>query len=105
MKGKKSYGGFDYPAYSELDLYIDNDYETYQRRQWLKENYKKKWNKGKFDFKKAQIGVERNVVSQGARKYTREFGGNSRTMFLPKVRKAVAKAQLRKIMEDIRGGY
>lgn len=95
---------FDINAYRELDLYTDNTYPIYQRKSALIDNYKKKLAKGKFNMAKAEKGVLNLVVTPSARSYTKEFGGNSRTMFGSDVRKAVAKRHTRDIFRGINSG-
>jgi hypothetical protein len=100
---RKNNKGYDKAAHSELSLFIDNDYPTYQKEQALVKNYKKKMIKGKFDMKKAEKGVFNLLVVPSARKYAKEYGGNSR-MFDSKVRKGVAKSKTRQLFYGLTHG-
>ena len=93
---------FDRNAYRELNLYAENDYETYQRQQAFAASYKKKAQKGTYNPLKAEKGL-RHVTDFAARKYAKEFGGNSRTMFPGSVRNAVARSQRRYVEREYLG--
>jgi hypothetical protein len=80
---------FDNVAKHELDLFIDNDRELYEKKQALKKNYEKR----------AEKGVYNLVVVPGARKYDKVFGGKN---FDNDVRKGVATSQTRQIVREIR---
>jgi len=91
---------FDFELQKELNLTMENEREIYDQEGWLAKNYSKKLKKGKFDFAKAQKGVNNLIVTPRARKYQNEFG-----MKVPNdVRTAVAKARLRDMMRRIREG-
>lgn len=106
MKKRKVKGFYDKTAGTELRLYAENDYDLYKRETAIVNNYKRKIKKGTFNMVKAEKGVFNLLVTPAARKYTKEFGGNSRTMFPSATRKGVAKGKARDIFRGIlRGEY
>lgn len=84
-------------AMGELNIYIDNDYDTYKRKSWLMANYNKKISKGKYNSTLAQRGVHNLIVVPAARKYQKEYGGK----FDKATRVGVAKAQTRNIWRTL----
>jgi hypothetical protein len=86
---------------NELRLVIDNDSETYNRRELpLMGNYHKKIERGKFNFDKAERGVFNLIVTPQARKYQNEWGvkvGISE-------RKAIARGKTRDMFRSILDG-
>jgi hypothetical protein len=94
---------YDRAAHSELGLYIDNDYETYKRKEALKKNYEKKFNKGTYNQQKAQKGVYNLIVVPAARKYDKEFGSRGQSIFDRNIRQSVAKQQTRSIFRMLLG--
>ena len=96
MKNKN----FDFNLATELNLTMENEKNVYDQEGFLGKNYAKKWKKNKFDFAKAQKGVNNLIVTPFARKYQNEWG-----VKVPnEVRSAVAKARMRAIMRRIREG-
>lgn len=84
----------------EINLVMDNEYSIYQNEDWLNKNYARKYKKGKFDFAKAQKGVNNLIVTPFARKYQNEWGvkvGSAE-------RDAISKARLRQMLRRIRDG-
>ena len=91
---------FDHNMAVEVNLVMENEFKEYEKENWLGKNYAKKYKKGKFDFKKAEKGVNNMLVTPFARKYQNEWG-----VKVPKdVREAVSKARMRSIMRKIREG-
>lgn len=88
----------DFNVVREISLSIENDYPTYQKEQWLTKNYERKWNKGKFNFSKAQGGVKNLIVTPFARKYQNEWG----VKVGAKERDAIAKSRFRSIFRDVK---
>ena len=96
--GKKN---FDFELQKELNLVMENEREIYDQEGWLTKNYGKKWKIVKFNFTKAQKGVNKLIVTPFARKYQKEWG-----IKVPAdVRVAVAKARMREIMRRVKEGY
>ena len=90
-------GSSDYHMTNELNLMLDNDYDFYKREQYLKGNYKKKLNKGRFNFDLAQKGVRNLLVVPYSRKYQREYG-----VKVPKdVRESVSRSRTRNIFREL----
>jgi len=99
-KIKKKKGIIDYNMAIEMNLVMENEHDEYKKESWLAENYAKKYKKGKFDFNKAQKGVNNQLVTPFARKYQNDWG-----VKVPNdVREAVSKARMRAIMNRIRDG-
>jgi len=91
---------FDYNQAVEMNLVMENEEGEYKKENWLAKNYSEKFKKGKFDFAKAEKGVNNLLVTPFARKYQKDWG-----MKVPNnVRQAVTRARLRAIMRRIREG-
>jgi len=89
---------------NELDIMIDNDYDTYKQRIVpLQKNYQKKWDKGRFDFAKAEKGIFNLIVTPTARKVSKEARANQwgTPIWGVRERKAVAKRITRKWRDDL----
>ena len=72
----------------ELKLYIDNDSNIYRQRYMpILKNLSKKKKKGKGLASKAFL----YLVDDGAKRYTREYGGNVRDVFPKRQRQMLAK--------------
>jgi len=96
----RSRGDIDYNMAIEMNLVMENEKSEYDKEMWLGKNYAKKFNKGKFDFAKAEKGVNNMLVTPFARKYQNDWG-----VKVPNdVRQAVTKARMRAIMRRIREG-
>ena len=97
---KKRKSNIDYNMAVEMNMVMDNEHDFYKAEEWLGKNYSKKFKKGKFDFAKAEKGVNNMLVTPFARKYQNEWG-----VKVPNdVRQAVTKARMRAIMRRIREG-
>lgn len=94
---------FDKHAARELGLVMDNDYSTYQQENALYKNYKRKFDKGKFNYQKAETGVLNLLVTPQARKYQNEW----RVKIGTAERKAVARGKTREMFKSLLGtkGY
>ncbi len=80
------------PEISELKLWIDNDGQLYrQQKKPIIDNLTKKLTKGVYDKTKAEK-LWMYLVENGAKSYTKRFGGTWHKMFSMTDRKAVAKA-------------
>ena len=88
----------DIHAARELNIFINNDYPTYQRKSWLMQNYSRKIAKGKYNKTLAAKGVYNNVVIPAARKYEKEYGGK----FDRVTRQAAATAATREMWRDLK---
>jgi hypothetical protein len=96
---------FDKDAYRELDLYVDNDYPTYQRTSAYHKALVKRYHQGNFNNAKAQKGFYNLVVVPASRKYVKEYGsGRAINMFPKDVREAVAKNKLRSFLNENKYG-
>lgn len=92
MKMRKTRREIDSAMINELNLSIDNDYNTYQREMLLHKNYERKERRGKFNEALATKGFFNLIVTPYARKYQNEFG----TRIGRAEREAVAKSRLRR---------
>ena len=89
---------YDRALADELDIVMDNDFDTYRRKEAIIANYKRKLKskKTRFDRAKAEQGVLNLLVVPQARKYQNEYGvkvGNAE-------RRGVAKRQFRTMWND-----
>lgn len=75
-KGLRGYDSADAEA-SELELFIDNDYELYQFKDVIKNNLVKHFCRGNFDAAKAAQGFS-YLTMKGSKKYDKEFGTGNR---------------------------
>ena len=95
---KSSNRHYDRAMADEIDMVIDNDFDTYRRKEAIIANYKRKLKskKTRFDRAKAEQGVLNLLVVPQARKYQNEYGvkvGNAE-------RRGVAKRQFRTMWND-----
>jgi hypothetical protein len=88
--------------YTELRLYIDNDYELYRKRQAIEKNLSSKMDKNKYDASLAPAAWM-YLVDDGAKKYAKEFGVDIRETFPKKqVREPMATEYARDFERDQR---
>ena len=74
----------------ELKLYIDNDSSLYRQRYMpILKNLSRKKKQGKFRKGLAQKAFM-YLIDDGAKRYTREYGGNVRDVFPKRQRKMLA---------------
>ena len=75
----------------ELKLYIDNDQDMYRQRYIpLLKNLSRKKKQGKFR-KSLASKAFMYLIDDGAKRYTKEYGGNARDMFPKRQRQMLAK--------------
>ena len=75
----------------ELKLYIDNDASLYRQRYMpILKNLSKKKKQGKYRKRLAQKAFM-YLIDDGAKRYTKEYGGNARDMFPKRQRQMLAK--------------
>ena len=75
----------------ELKLYIDNDANIYRQRYMpILKNLSKKKKKGNYQ-KGLASKAFMYLVDDGAKRYTKEYGGNARDMFPKRQRQMLAK--------------
>ena len=75
----------------ELKLYIDNDQDMYRQRYIpLLKNLSRKKKQGKFR-KSLASKAFMYLIDDGAKRYTKEYGGNARDMFPKRQRQMLSK--------------
>ena len=75
----------------ELKLYIDNDANLYRQRYMpILKNLSRKKKKGQYR-KGLASKAFMYLIDDGAKRYTKEYGGNARDMFPKRQRKDLAK--------------
>ena len=75
----------------ELKLYIDNDQDMYRQRYIpLLKNLSRKKKQGKFR-KSLASKTFMYLIDDGAKRYTKEYGGNARDMFPKRQRQMLSK--------------
>lgn len=94
----------DYVAAGELKLYIDNDRETYEKGRMYRTALAKRMEKGTFNLALAAKGFGW-IVEEGAKRYTKEFGGTWHSMFSPATRAVVAKEMAQEWYEEYRAEH
>lgn len=94
------------PAVREMELWLDNTYELYQRKEAWTLNYARKMNKGKYNRQKALEGIANNLVPEVIKDYRKNNGdfmdvGEGRSYYLGRVSKADKMAMARPMLESI----
>ena len=90
---------FDYQLVKELSLTMDNEREVFNQEGRLAKSYSQRWNKGNFNFAKAQTGVKNLIVVPYAKKYKQEWG----VPVSKDVRDAVTRNRMRVILKRMQG--
>lgn len=91
----------DSDAVRELGLYIENDSTLYRQTTSIIKNLDAKVKKGKYDGRLAPK-LWRYLVDEGAKKYARDFGGDSARMFPGSVRNKLAEEMAREYEKEAR---
>ena len=92
-----SEGSADKEAATELVMYVDNDSQLYRQMvtPWRK-NLIAKIARGIFDYNKAVMGLAKNLFTEGAKRYAKDFstGGDWADIFSVPTRKMAAEEWL-----------
>lgn len=90
---------------TELELYIDNDRELYEKKKLIILNLMKKIQSGKYDHTLAPK-LWLYLVDAGAKKYLKEFGSTDdlRVVFPKQLRMELAQSMANEGLEEIKSG-